>query len=170
MVAKGEPGDISGLRRWRAAQTHALFFETMSVSFQIHLCFEWRFVFFIITVYYSTVSPRVNKYNGCLQSNYRLIQMFNKVNYFTIRSTFNSKMFSFALFTAAVGVGVGTFPIYSLFMFSHNSLQKAMKNNSLLKKLNCNQAMGFSKTLKDRSFKFTREKKNRRHGKLTKNY
>lgn len=73
MVAKGEPGDISGLRRWRAAQTHALFFETMSVSFQIHLCFEWRFVFFIITVYYSTVSPRVNKYNGCLQSNYRLI-------------------------------------------------------------------------------------------------
>lgn len=69
--------------------------------------------------------------------------MFNKVNYFTIRSTFNSKMFSFALFTAAVGVGVGTFPIYSLFMFSHNSLQKAMKNNSLLKKIKLQLGHGF---------------------------
>lgn len=113
------------------------------IKFSNTSLFSTSFVLFISTVYYSTASPRVNKYNGYLQSNYRL-QMFNKVNYFTSRSTFEliARCFSFALFTAVVGVGVmvvGTFPIYSLFTcLVTNSLRKAIKHNSLFKKLNCN--------------------------------
>lgn len=136
-------------RHFRSAETtcsihtQALFLETMSVSSQIHLCFEHDALFFFTsTVYYSTVSPRVNKYSGCLQSNYRLIEMCNKVNYFTTRSTFalTARCFSFVFVPCCSGGWGGlTFPIYSLFTcFVTNRLPNIMKNNSLFKKLNCN--------------------------------
>lgn len=46
MVVKGQLRDIFSLLRWRAEYRHALCFETMSLSFQIHLCFEHDVSFF----------------------------------------------------------------------------------------------------------------------------
>lgn len=43
---QGQLRDIFGLLRWRAEYRHALCFETMSLSFQIHLCFEHDVLFF----------------------------------------------------------------------------------------------------------------------------
>ena len=122
-------------RHFRSAETtcsrhtQALFLETMSVSSQIHLCFEHDVLFFFIsTVYYSTVSPRVNKYSGCLQSNYRLIEMFNKVNYFTIRLTFalTARCFSFVFVPCCSGGwgGVNFSNLFFVHMFSHQQTPK----------------------------------------------